>query len=92
MYAELHVCTYMYNTGIAVSAMHLYMYPHTLHVTKVIFTWTGRLHRGHGEISVYRPVTTQSYTQILGKPKYSHILTVATCKGYTIVKTITHIT
>ena len=61
--------------------LHLYMYLHTLHVPEVRFTWTGRLHRGHGEISVYRPVATV-FIQILGEPKYSHILTVATCKGY----------
>ena len=86
----MYACTellymYVYNTVIAASAMlHLYMYLHTLHVTKVSFTWTGRLHRGHGEISVYRPVATVFI--------HKYLLTVATCKGYTIVKTITQIT
>ena len=86
----MYLCVQYRYCSVCYALVHtLYMYLHTLHVTEVSFTWTGRLHRGHGEISVYRPVATV-FIQILGEPKYSHILTVATCKGYTIVKTITH--
>ena len=76
----MHVQNYMYvyNTVIAASAMlHLYMYLHTLHVTEVSFTWTGRLHRGHGEISVYRPVATvfiHKYWESLNIPIYLRLL------------------
>ena len=76
----MHVQNYMYvyNTVIAASAMlHLYMYLHTLHVTEVSFTWSGRLHRGHGEISVYRPVATvfiHKYWESLNIPIYLRLL------------------